>query len=67
MLKKLGFTASLLQSCYAWQVDLRQQEGPYQVYMAPNDNIDVVLGGSAGTGAQWFHHITNPDILTYVD
>lgn len=58
--------AGFILVAQAWELDLRI---PYQasIYLEPDEQLTVVLGGNAGTGAKWMHYQTDSDILTFVD
>ena len=62
----MKITGLLLFFAQAWELDLRI---PYQssIYLEPNEQLTVVLGGNAGTGAKWLHYQTDSEILTFID
>jgi hypothetical protein len=47
--------AGFILVAQAWELDLRI---PYQasIYLEPDEQLTVVLGGNAGTGAKWMHY-----------
>ena len=57
---------ALLVLAQAWELDLRF---PYQetIYLQPEEQLKIVLGGNAGTGAKWMHLSTDSDMLNFVD
>lgn len=53
---------------YGWENDLRYtEENSSNVFLTPGEEVDFVLGGTAGTGGQWMYGLTNQFVLGFVD
>ena len=50
----------LVTTAIAWDLDLRASEYPEtNLFLAPGDEVNIILGGTAGTGGQWMYGFTN--------
>ena len=60
--------ALLIAPIFAWEYDLRRmEEEKSNLYLNLGEKVEVILGGSAGTGGQWIYGFTNPFIFNIID
>ena len=64
----LTLFAAAVGSGQAWELDLwRQTKREANIFVAPGEEVDIILGGTAGTGGQWMYYLTNPYIFHFND
>ena len=66
-MKSVIMTA-LVAIAQGWLIDLRETEEPESnLFLAPGDEVEIIVGGSAGTGGQWMYGFSNLFIFGLVD
>ena len=59
---------ALTAGANAWKVDLRIPGGnESDLYLNRGDQVDIIVGGTAGTGGQWMYGVSNVFIFGFVD